>query len=76
MAFSADAHMEAISQDIKNSNSEVLLIRLFRGFAWPEKHQYDESYRNQAVEMLGQKLNTDLNCSTKRRIVRDGARKH
>ena len=69
MAFSADAHMEAIGAKKKDDNLDSVV-------PWAslaEKHQYDESYRNQAVEMLGQKLNTDLNCNTKRRTVRDGA---
>ena len=38
-----------------------------------EKHHFDKAYRNQAVEMLGQKLNTDLNCKAKAGASRDGA---
>ena len=37
-----------------------------------EKYLYDKAYRNQAVEMLGQKLNTTLSCSARSRIVTDG----
>lgn len=37
-----------------------------------EKYQYDKDYRNQAVEMLEQKLNTSLSCNAKSRTVRDG----
>lgn len=40
-----------------------------------EKYLYDKAYRNQAVEMLGQKLNTTLSCSARSRIVTDGVGK-
>ena len=69
MAFSADAHLEAIGSKVGGQDIDS-------GLPWKslvEKYHYDKAYRNQAVEMLGQKLNTTLQCKAKRRSVRDVA---
>ena len=69
MAFSADAHLESIGSKVGGQDIDP-------GVPWKnmaEKYHYDKAYRNQAVEMLGQKLNTTLYCKAKSRSVRDGA---
>jgi hypothetical protein len=67
MAFSADAHLEAIGLKVVEQDIDP-------GVPWKnmaEKYHYDKAYRNQAVEMLSQKLNTTLHCKAKSRSVTD-----
>ena len=69
MAFSADAHLEAIGSCCGEQDIDPSVP--WKNMA--EKYHFDKAYRNQAVEMLGQKLNTILYCKAKSRSVRDGA---
>ena len=69
MAFSADAHLEAIGSKVGGQDIDP-------GIPWKnmaEKYHYDKAYRDQAVAMLGQKLDTTFYCKAKSRSVRDGA---